>query len=95
MEEYTRDSLRQLRRTEFEAPVPQKGSRWITLLIILLFLFAGGFYLSTQKDFSFEDAKDTLLGWKEEVAAVWNQSSQEIDIEKTVDDALTKQDGDH
>lgn len=92
MEEYNRDSLRQLRRTEFEAPVPKKGSRWITLLIILLFLFAGGFYLATQEDFSLKDAKDTLIGWKEDIAAVFNAQEAENDVEKTVNAVLAQQD---
>ena len=51
MEEYNRDSLRAYRR-EQEAGRKErkknKGSKWITLLIILLFIVAGIFYLHTE-----------------------------------------------
>lgn len=93
MEEYTRDSLRQLRRADYEPTPPKKGSKLITFMIILLYLFAGGFYLATEKNISLEEAKETLLGWKDNVVAAMNQKNFDQEIEKAVEEALNKQDG--
>lgn len=99
MEEYHRDSLRELRRMEREqlqAPRKNKGSIFITLLIILLFLAAGGFYLKTshpewmEKYFSSSAVEQTLQNWKEDVASVFKPEAAD-DVQQTVDTALAEQ----
>ncbi len=96
MEGYHRDSLRELRRMEAEQRVPQRqrGSMFVTLLIILLFLAAGGFYLKTSHPEWLEQYFDSaaverrLEGWKEDMAAVFNSDDE---VRQTVDDALAEQ----
>lgn len=96
MEEYHRDSLRELRRMAEECPERPKGSRFVTILIILLFLAAGGFYLKTAQpewlDRYFDSAavEQKLTDWKEEVAAVFRNDTD--DVQETVDSALAEQD---
>lgn len=96
MEEYHRDSLRELRRMAEEYPERPKGSKFVTVLIILLFLAAGGFYLKTAQpewlDRYFDSAavEQKLTDWKEEVAAVFRNDTD--DVQKTVDSALAEQD---
>lgn len=98
MEGYHRDSLRELRRMAEEqerAPRRERGSVFITLLIILLFMAAGGFYLKTSQPEWLEQYFDSaaveqkLSGWKEDIAAVFN--SQDDDVQQTVDEALAEQ----
>ena len=90
MEEYNRDSLRQLRRSAEDKPSPKKGSRWVTLLIILILLAAGSFFIATQVGFTLSDARKTLVGWGEDIITVFN-GDQEDDIEKTVNAVLKEQ----
>lgn len=100
MEEYHRDSLRELRRQAQEGHRQEaqktKGSVFITLLIILLFLAAGGFYLKTsqpewlEKYFSSSAVEQTLQNWKEDVASVF-KSQETADVQQTVDAALSEQ----
>ena len=94
MEGYHRDSLRELRRQreEIEAKEKQSGSVFITLLIILLFLGAGGFYLKTTdrlpKEWSFSDMKQTVLQWGEELTEVF-ESKETAEVQATVDGVLS------
>ena len=92
MEEYTRDSLRQFRRAANEPYTAKKGSKLITLLIILLLLSAGILFLAGRFGFSFRDAKNTISGWSKNVATAFQaESHKENDIEKTVNAALQQQ----
>ena len=89
MEEYHRDSLREMRR-EFEAkPIKKRGNLWITLFIILLFLFAGSFFIATHNNFQLEDAKSTIEKWSKNIASTFN--SEKNDITETVDAVLAEQ----
>lgn len=98
MEEYHRDSLRELRRAaaEQERPAKGKGSLFVTLLIILLFLAAGGFYLKTEhpelleKYFSSAAVEERLKGWKEDLQAVFRKEEAE-DVQQIVDSVLAEQ----
>jgi len=92
MEEYHRDSLRELRRMAEEKPVRKRGSVFVTLLIILLFLAAGGFYLKTARPEWLDSVavQEKLTAWKDEVAAVFK--SKEDDVKETVDEALAEHD---
>ena len=100
MEAYHRDSLRELRRSEQEerkqGMQKTKGSLFISLLIILLFLAAGGFYVKTshpeglEKYFNSKAVEETLSGWKEDVLAVFN-NGEGSDVQQTVDQALAEQ----
>lgn len=95
MEEYHRDSLRELRRLEQQGQTEvqkSKGSAFITLLIIVLFLAAGGFYIKTEQPswFNSKAVEQSLQNWKEDLAAVFN--SQEVaDVQQTVDSVLAEQ----
>lgn len=95
MEGYHRDSLRELRRMAEQRPEPKKGSRFITLLIVLLFLAAGGFYLKTAEPdwfrgyFESVAVSEKLAEWKEEALSVFRQ--EEGDVTETVDGALAEQ----
>ncbi len=94
MDGYHRDSLRELRRMSEEqqrVPRRERGSVFITLLIILLFLAAGGFYLKTSQPEWLEQyfSSETIKGWKEDIVSVF--SSQDGDVQKTVDGALAEQ----
>ena len=93
MEEYHRDSLRELRRMErqeAEHPPKNKGSGWITLLIVLMFLAAGGFYFKTARPELFQKYYDTLKNWADEAVSVFQQEKPN-DVQQTVDEALAKQ----
>ena len=96
MEGYHRDSLRELRRMEAEqqSEKREKGSVFITLLIILMFLAAGGFYLKTTdrlpESFSFSSVKQTVIRWKEELVAVM-KGEEVTDVQATVDGVLAGQ----
>lgn len=93
MEEYHRDSLRELRRMESEHQTArrQKGSAFITFLIILLFLGAGGFYLKTTDRLpSFSTVKQTVIRWREDLAEVFAEQPA-ADVQETVDQALAEQ----
>ncbi len=96
MEEYHRDSLRELRRMAEERPERSKGSFFITLLIVLLFLAAGGFYLKTAQpewlDRYFDSAavEQRLTEWKDEVVSVFRNDTD--DVKETVDSALAEPD---
>ena len=100
MEDYHRDSLREMRRMEREGqyrePERKRGSVFITLLIILLFLAAGGFYLKTEHPewvdqyFTGSAVEQTLQSWKEDVAAVFSPQ-EDSEVKQTVDDALADQ----
>ncbi len=98
MEGYTRDSLRAMRREALEEKQnhSEKGSKFITLLIILLFLGAGGFYIKTAKpewmpaEWSFEAISEQFKAWK----ADWNEAFLQEDaqsVQQTVEDALAEQ----
>ena len=97
MEEYTRDSLREFRRGEQQAQQlrREKGSKFITFLIILLFLVAGIFYLATtkpawlEKHFKFSDLKATVQAWQQ---ALTPQTDEAVDVQAIVDSALKEQD---
>lgn len=99
MEEYTRDSLRQLRRGEQQAMQvrKEKGSRFITFLILLLFLAAGIFYLATakpawlEKRFHFSDLKATVQAWQQSLTAP-KEAEDAVDVQSIVDNALKEQD---
>ena len=89
MEEYHRDSLRELRRMEQETarkPV-KKGSILVTLLIVVLFLAAGWFYLKTARP----EWIQGLKAWKEEAVSVFRSESEEV--HQTVDAALADEAG--
>lgn len=96
MEGYHRNSLRELRRSEQEEQweTRKKGSRFITFLIILLFLFAGGFYLSTARPawltsrFDFSAVGQRLKDWKNEVLDAV-KGTEDGDVQQTVDSALS------
>ncbi len=93
MEEYHRDSLRELRRMESEQQSVrrEKGSMFITLLIILLFLGAGGFYLKTTDRLpSLAAVKQTVIRWRDDLVAVF-QEEPVSDVQATVDSALAEQ----
>lgn len=92
MEEYHRDSLRELRRMAEEKPERKKGSVFVTLLIILLFLAAGGFYLKTARPAWLDSmaVQEKLTEWKDEVVSVFK--SETDDVKETVDGALAEQD---
>ena len=98
MEEYTRESLRELRKNEQFAlqERKEKGSKWITLLIIVLLLAAGGFYLATakpawlEKYFDLSAVNETVEGWQEDLAAVF-APKESTDVQATVDAALGEQ----
>lgn len=87
MEEYTRDSLRAYRRELQQGKKEhkhRKGSKWLTWLIILLFLAAGAFYLQT------EHADWVRNFFASDVFAPWRGESDES-VHKTVDSALAQQ----
>ena len=95
MEVYHRDSLRELRRAEADRrqQEQEKGSVFITLLIVLMFLGAGAFYLETT-DFpplkqDFAAVKQTVLRWKEELVAVF-EPQDAAEVHATVDSALNE-----
>lgn len=96
MEEYNRDSLRELRRMAEEKPERRRGSFFVTLLIVLLFLAAGGFYLKTsqpellERYFNSTAVEQKLTEWKDDVVSVFKNEPD--DVKETVDDALAKQD---
>lgn len=92
MEEYHRDSLRELRRMEREMPEKplRKGSFFITLLIVALFLTAGFFYLKTEKPLLLDRWFGALKSWKEQAISVFEP--QESNVQQTVDEALAEQD---
>ena len=96
MEGYHRDSLRELRRAEIaqQQEGQGKGSIFITLLIILMFLGAGAFYLKTTdrlpEDWNFTSVKQTVLRWKEELVSVFD-SQEAVEVHATVDSALAEQ----
>ena len=95
MEEYTRDSLREMRRGEqqLQQVRKEKGSKFITFLIVLLFLAAGGFYLATakpawlEKQFRFNEIKAAVEAWQQDLTKTF-QKDDTIDVQATVDDAL-------
>ena len=90
METYDRDSLRTLRREAQQTPrINRRGNRWFTFLIILLFILAGGFFIFTQAGLDPDEAKNTILEWGEDIAAVFKK--QENDITETVDAVLAQQ----
>lgn len=99
MEEYTRESLRELRKNEQFALQErrEKGSRWITVLIIVLFLAAGSFYLATAKPdwlgnyFNVAAVNETVEGWQQDLATVF-APKEATDVQATVDAALAEQD---
>ena len=99
MEEYTRDSLRELRRGEQQAQQvrKEKSSKLITFLIVLLFLAAGIFYLATtkpawlEKHFPFADLKATVQAWTQSLTAP-KESEETVDVQAIVDNALKEQD---
>ena len=99
MEEYTRDSLRELRRGEQQAQQVrrEKGSKFITFLILLLFLTAGFFYLATskpawlEKHFRFSDLKATVQAWQESLSASNEAEEDAVDVQSIVDNALKEQ----
>ncbi len=99
MEEYTRDSLRELRRGEQQAQQVrrEKGSKFITFLIILLFLAAGIFYLATakpawlEKHLGFSELKAAVEAWQQDLADTF-QTDDTVDVQSIVDDALKEQD---
>ena len=84
MEEYHRDSLRELRRMQEAPPERVRGSGWITLLILALFLIAGGFYLKTARPewleqyFDAAAVEQKMTEWKEEVAAVFKSDTDDV-----------------
>lgn len=95
MEEYHRDSLREMRRLEQQGQTEaqkSKGSVFITLLIILLFLAAGGFYIKTEQPswFSRSAVEQTLQSWKDDIAAVFS-NQEAADVQQTVDSVLAEQ----
>lgn len=92
MEEYHRDSLRELRRMAEEKPEQKKGSFFVTLLIILLFLAAGGFYLKTAQPKWYDSmaVEQKLTELKDEVVSVFKNETD--DVKETVDSALAEQD---
>lgn len=99
MEEYHRDSLRELRRLERDDQKTQKvrGSRFITLLIILMFLAAGGFYLKTAqpawltKRFDFAAVQQKIVQWKDDIVATI-KGEDATDVQQTVDGVLENTD---
>ena len=99
MEEYTRDSLRELRRGEQQAfqQRKEKGSKFITLLILLLFLAAGIFYLATakpawlEKHFRFSDLKATVQAWQQSLTPKNKDDEDAVDVQSIVDNALKEQ----
>lgn len=93
MEEYHRDSLRELRRMELEqqSTKRERGSVFVTLLIILLFLAAGGFYLKTTDRLpDFSAVKETVIRWRDDLVAVF-QDDAVSDVQATVDGVLAEQ----
>ncbi len=98
MEEYTRDSLREMRRSEQQAHQQrkEKGSKFITFLIILLFLAAGIFYLATsepawlKKHLGFSELKAAVEAWQQDLADSF-QTDDTVDVQSIVDDALKEQ----
>ena len=93
MEEYHRDSLRQLRRMELEEQAVKRarGSLWVTLLIIALFLTAGGFYLKTTDRLpDLSSFRQTVVQWADELTSVV-QHRPDTDVQATVDEALAQQ----
>lgn len=97
MEGYHRDSLRELRRAETDRQQQEqgKGSVFVTLLIILMFLGAGAFYLETTdrlpETWNFGSVKQTVLRWKEELVSVF-EPEDAVEVHATVDSALAGQD---
>lgn len=90
MEEYTRDSLRELRRNELADKKRQrkhKGSVLITLLIIFLFIGAILFYIFTAKPAWLSGT--AIDGWKETIVSAFSPKDT-VHIRKTVDSALSK-----
>ena len=78
--------------SEQQSAKREKGSMFVTLLIILLFLAAGGFYLKTARPEWLDSVavQEKLTAWKDEVAAVFK--SKEDDVKETVDEALDEHD---
>jgi hypothetical protein len=93
MEEYTRDSLRELRKNQVEEQRKirkNRGSIFITMLIILLFLAAGLFVFMTISERSIGKAFSPIAiieGWKEDITAAFSPKEDE-NIRATVDQAL-------
>ncbi len=89
MEEYTRDSLRAYRRELQQGKKEhnrRKGSKWITLLIVLLFLAAGAFYLQTEHSDWLRDF------FASEVFEPWRGGADAAEsVHKTVDGVLAQQ----
>ncbi len=97
MEEYHRDSLRELRRAEVQPrPAKRRGSFLVTLLILALFAAAGFFYLKTafpewtKSHLSLPVFKETLGEWKDAAVAALRPEQEEV--QKVVDQALAEQD---
>ena len=91
MEEYTRNSLRELRKAETELrrkKRKQNGSIFITILIILLFLGAGIFYVITTKP-KWLGLDQSIDGWKDTLVSAF-EPQERIEVRKTVDSALSK-----
>ena len=79
-----------------EKPERNRGSVFVTLLILLLFLAAGGFYIKTsppewvERYFNSTAVEQKLTEWKDEVVSVFK--SEGDDVKETVDGALAEQD---
>lgn len=101
MEEYDRNSLRRLRREALEQQTNQsvKGSRFISMLIILMFVLAGGFYVKTTDPAwltgnpTYVAVRDTLREWAGAVISAFKEEEPAVtgeDVKETVSAALAE-----
>ncbi len=99
MEEYDRNSLRRLRKEALEHQhTGQKGSRFISMLIVLMFLLAGGFYIKTTDPIwltgnpSYIAVREKLEDWKEALVSAFQGDEEINDVQETVNAALAQND---
>lgn len=95
MEEYDRDSLRRLRKELAEPPQNKKGSRFISVLIILMFLIAGGFYVKTTDPAwltgnpGYVALREKVREWTTSITSAFEKGEGENDVQETVNAALS------
>ncbi len=106
MEEYNRDSLRRLRKEAMEQQIAvqnKKGSRFVSMLIILMFVLAGGFYIKITDPVwltgnpSYVALRETLQEWTAAVISAFEREEpkdeeQANDVQETVNTALAEND---
>ena len=65
MENFDRDSLREIYEKERKNKAEKRGSLFITIIIIMIFAFGGIFYVKTAKPLLFEKAVSCITQMKQ------------------------------